>query len=124
MVAQPKASKETQTVQVVVMPEIKFYAALCFSKKKKAGLNNATLDTAFLDAVNNNQEQLWMATVHVGQQAVQFKHDTGAEVTAISMKTFRKLQNVKLCRASRVLLGPARQKLDIAQDNALQSRWN
>ena len=37
----------------------------------------------------------------------------GAEVTAVSEDVFASLQNVKLQEANRVLLGPARQKLDV-----------
>lgn len=42
-----------------------------------------------------------------------FKLDTGAEVTAISQKVYDKLPNAKLQKSSRVLMGPAQQKLQV-----------
>ena len=44
---------------------------------------------------------------------IQFKLDTGAEVTVISETAFANIKNTQLQRASRILLGPARQKLEV-----------
>ena len=44
---------------------------------------------------------------------IQFKLDTGAEVTAVSDKVLSSLCNAKLQKPSKVLLGPARQKLEV-----------
>ena len=44
---------------------------------------------------------------------IDFKLDIGAEVTAVSHEVFGGLKNVTLQKATRVLLGPAQQKLDV-----------
>ena len=93
------------------------FGAVCLSKR--ASLDDttldATLDSAFLDAVSDSQQQPWMATIRIGQQHdVRFKLDTGAEVTAINLETFKKLQKVQLHKASKALYGPARQRPKVA----------
>ena len=97
--------------------KIGHFGAVCLSKR--ASLDDttldATLDSAFLDAVSDSQQQPWMATILIGQQHdVQFKLNTGAEVTAINLETFKKLQKVQLHKASKALYGPARQRLKVA----------
>ena len=49
----------------------------------------------------------------MGKQKIQFKLDTGAEVTAMSDLSYRKLQKVCMSRASRVLFGPDHTHLDV-----------
>ena len=89
---------------------------MCVSKR--ASLDDttldATIDSTFLDAVSDSQQQPWMATNHTGQHDVRCKLDTGAEVRAINLETFKKLQKVQLQKASKALYHPARQKLKVA----------
>ena len=99
--------------------KIGHFGAACFNRK--AGLNDATLDSAFLNAVSDSQHQPWMATVRIEQQRdVKFKLDTGAEVTAINLETFNKLQKVQLRQPSKALYGPARQRLKVAGQCTIQ----
>ena len=61
-------------------------------------------------AVTNNT---WCATVQAGSRQLQFKLDTGAEVTAISEETFCSLQDIQLQKPSRILYGPELKPLEV-----------
>ena len=69
------------------------------------------LDTAFLDAMITSSESSWYITVTLESTMVQFKLDTGAAVTAISEETYHRLPSVQLQTPSKILSGPANQKL-------------
>ena len=71
------------------------------------------IDASFLDVLTANQKVSWTAKPFLNNQIIDFKLDTGAEVTAVSHEVFARLKNVTLQKATRVLLGPARQKLDV-----------
>ena len=53
------------------------------------------LDSAFLDAIEDTQATTWTAIVKLNSVDVLFKLDTGAEVSAITEETYKKL-NVTL----------------------------
>ena len=57
--------------------------------------------------------ETWTVAVQVGKETVQFKLDTGAEVTAISDFSFRKLKGIHLQKVSKVLHGPDRSPLSV-----------
>ena len=54
----------------------------------------------------------WTTEILLNQVKVSFKLDTGAEVTTISDDSYRQDGLPKLSKPSKVLYGPARQKLD------------
>ena len=56
---------------------------------------------------------VWIVAVRLDEQTVQFKVDSGAEVTAISDFSFRQLNGVHLHHASKVLYGPDHSRLDV-----------
>ena len=112
------------------------YSSLCFSKTKKQTFSVDTsptdelsvdttpseklppveelsLDTAFLDAMATSSESSWYVTVTLDTKVVQFKLDTGAAVTAISEETYRALPKTELKKPSKILSGPANQKLTV-----------
>ena len=71
------------------------------------------VETAFLGGVGGRKGQ-WVTKMSLCGQLAQFKIDTGAEVTAISHKQYRKLKlNVTLTKPSKVLYGPANQSLPV-----------
>ena len=71
-------------------------------------------DEVYIDSVVDNREKCWTADVLVGQTEVRFKLDTGAEVTAISERTYRTLVNPNsLQMTSLALFGPGRTPLNI-----------
>ena len=72
--------------------------------------NELSLDTAFLRNVRGNSKSLWTTKLQINKVELPFKLDTGAEVTAISEETYRKLS---LQQPTKVLYGPARQTLDV-----------
>ena len=73
----------------------------------------AFLDASFLGMVHTRASTVWMSSVRLGGKEVQFKLDTGAEVTAISDSTYHTLQGVKLKPATKPLYGPASQSLKV-----------
>ena len=71
-------------------------------------------DEVYIDSVVDNREKCWTADLLVGQTEVKFKLDTGAEVTAISERTYKTLVNPSpLEPTSLALFGPGRAPLNI-----------
>ena len=62
-------------------------------------------DSAFLDGVTDETAtpETWTVAVLVRKETVEFKLDTGAEVTATSDFSFRKLKGIHLQKQSKVL---------------------
>ena len=75
--------------------------------------DTAFLDAAFLGMIHTRASTIWMSSVKLGGKEVQFKLDTGAEVTAISDSTYQTLQGVKLKPATKPFYGPASQSLKV-----------
>lgn len=72
------------------------------------------LDTAFLDTVTTKTDSAWFATIEINGRKLNFKLDTGAEVTAISEQEYKKLDQPPLSPAKCALYGPSRQPLQTA----------
>ena len=89
------------------------YSAQCFFKNVSELESGNDMDAAYLDTVSNSQNAVWLTQVQVNQKTTSFKMDTGAEVTAISMDTYRHLKKPQLTTASKALYGPSRIKLKV-----------
>ena len=87
------------------------YRSQCFSKTVAASTNS--MESAFLGSVSTDNETSWTTTLRVTGKRIQFKLDTGAEVTAISENTYRTLGRIKLQQPTRSLLGPVGQSLTV-----------
>ena len=87
------------------------FASQCFSKTVRATADELSLDSSFLDAMTSANHNSWNTEVLLEKTSVNFKLDTGAEVTAITEKTFKLLNGIKLCRPAKTLHGPAKQSL-------------
>jgi len=73
-----------------------------------------SLDTAFLDAVTSGKQMSpWTSTTFIEDIEADFKLDTGAEATAITMSTYNSLPSIELQKPKKTLLGPAQQPLDV-----------
>ena len=93
-----------------------YFGAQCFSKEVAATTHEegAQQDAAFLGpVVAETKTTTWTNTLVIAGKKVQFKLDTGAEVTAMSKTTYRRLGQVTLQRATRSLQGPAGQPLNV-----------
>ncbi len=88
------------------------YASVCLSKTVAAIEDEASDDVVFLDVVTTDEKKVWFETVQLQSTNVKFKLETGAEVTVISSDVVETL-SVQLVRPSRVLQGPAGQKLQV-----------
>ena len=75
--------------------------------------DSAFLDAAYLGMVHTQPSSVWMTSVKLGGTPTEFKLDTGAEVTAISERTYNSLQGVTLQPATKSLYGPANQALKV-----------
>ena len=79
------------------------------------------LDVLFLGAFETTTEKSWSTTVTLGDQTVQFKLDTGAEVSAISERDYScrlplcrlSLPRPKLDPPTQMRYGPTRQSLKV-----------
>ena len=71
-----------------------------------------SLDSAFLDAIEDTRATTWTATVTLNNVDVLFKLDTGAEVSAITVETYQKLR-VKLEKPQKTLYGPSQATLTV-----------
>ena len=80
------------------------------SKTIAAVTEETNLDGLFLGAVETTTEKSWSTTVTLGGQTVQFKLDTGAEVSAISERDYKRLPlpRPKLDPPTQMLHGPTR----------------
>ena len=85
------------------------YSAHCFTKS----LSEVKITDNFLDTVSTSGETSWLITVQLEGKETSFKLDTGAEVTAVSEKTFTLLGKPGLKAPSQTLYGPSQQPLEI-----------
>ena len=89
---------------------------VCRSTKKVAEVNQQEESELFLGEVHidhlksgNNQ---WKVDIMVNDQLVNFKIDSGADVSVLPVHTYEKLENTKLQPTNKVLLGPCNYKLN------------
>ena len=87
------------------------YSSQCFSKQVSEVAGENHLETAFLDTVSVNQTSSWHARIRLNACETNFKLDTGAEVTAISEQTYKRLKKPQLTTTSKILHGPSQQPL-------------
>ena len=83
-------------------------------------------DTVFLDTVDNLNSNQWNITVLVENNPVFFKVDTGAEVTALSEKSFHTFVNPvpELKKSPHMLRGANRSPLDIVCECQMTLHYN
>ena len=91
------------------------YGKQCFSKNTKGSSSTSelTMDSVFLGALSTTQKSAWSTEVEINKKKINFKLDTGAEVTAVSEKAYHTLGQPPLKKANRIIYGPAQQKLDV-----------
>ena len=90
--------------------------AYCFSKPSVVSAVAAeghTEDLAFLGTVSTPDSSTWRSTLHVNGKRVQFKLDTGAEVSAVSEETHLRVYGKQLQSPTKVLYGSAYQPLEV-----------
>ena len=71
-----------------------------------------SLESTFLDAIEDTRATTWTTTVKLNNVDVLFKLDTRAEVSAITVETYQKL-NVKLAKPLKTLYGPSQAPLTV-----------
>ena len=90
------------------------FGSQCLSKTAaEVQLDESNLDSAFLDTLSQSSTETWRVKLKLASQTLEFKIDTGAEVTAISDVAFRAFKGFKLDRPKKMLYGPARNLLKV-----------
>ena len=90
------------------------FSSQCLSKTvAEVEPDESYVDTAFLDTLSQNSSETWRVKLRLCGQMLEFKIDTGAEVTAISDAAFRTLRGSKLKSPKKTLYGPARTPLKV-----------
>ena len=87
------------------------YSSQFFSKQVSEVASENHLETAFLDTVSADQPSSWQVRIRLNACETTFKLDTGAEVTAITEKTYKSLKQPQLTTTSKILHGPSQQQL-------------
>ena len=64
-------------------------------------------DSAFLGVLTGNGDTSRTSMLKIAGMRIEFKLDTGAEVTTISETTYHKLDKIPLQKATRCFQGPA-----------------
>ena len=71
------------------------FSSQCLSKTvAEVQPDESYVNTAFLDTLSQNSSETWRVKLRLCGQMLEFKIDTGAEVTAISDAAFRTLKGV------------------------------
>ena len=92
------------------------YSVMCYQKAISTVSEEHTeepTDTAFLDTITDYDMKWWTSVLTVNGKQIPFKLDTGAEVTAISKKTWEELGQPALKLSDKHLFGPAQQQLAV-----------
>jgi len=98
--------------------KIGHYGALCRSRDVSTLIqvrdkHAETQEDPFLGAINPQSQSQWTEIVHLNGHPIQFKLDTGAEVTAMSEATYNHIGRPHLEKSEKKLLGPAGTALSI-----------
>jgi transposase InsO family protein len=106
------------------------YAKVCLSKKRPSPAEKpvqavTSANSLFLDTISmaDDSNNTWYAEIHVNGKPVRFRIDTGADVTAIALETYRDLSDAPLKPAEHVLSGPNRATLDVVGCFTAQLQW-
>ena len=97
------------------------FQSVCKSSKKVAAVQAADDDGEFLGTVTAQVQTFtgkvgtdpWMVELLLNGSPVQFKIDTGADVSVLPESTFKRLSGITLQQASRSLSGPSQQPLQV-----------
>ena len=100
------------------------YSSVCRSKAVATLSEESPVDNGFLDTIHETKGTSWTAPIKINGQEIVFKLDTGAEATAVSMKTFKTLKSIQLQQSAKVLCGPNNQPLKVLGQTSVQLTYN
>ncbi|XP_064476419.1 uncharacterized protein LOC135390594 [Ornithodoros turicata] len=87
------------------------YSRVCLSA---AAVRVVSEEPAFLGTINVEGPKRWLAPINLCGATLDFKVDTGADVTVVSEETYRTyLSTIPLNKPSTILKGPNRSKLQV-----------
>jgi hypothetical protein len=85
------------------------YASVCKSRSTVREVE----DYGFLGEVNSNNSEPWIINLKVKDTDIQFKIDTGAVLSVVLEYVFKKLKNIRLVKADKILFGPGQKQLQV-----------
>ena len=92
------------------------FKAHCLSKTSQASTGEIEAEeegAAFQGTLSSGSSSSWRSTVSLNDKAIELKLDTGAEGTAVSDETYKRVYGKQLQRPTRVLYGPSYQSLRV-----------
>ena len=83
------------------------FSVMCYSKSVQNVTECDTMDSFFLNTIHNSpNSKCWTMQISVNQVNLQFKLDTGSEVTAIIEQAYKALGSPKTNQPVKKLCGP------------------
>ena len=90
------------------------FSVMCYSKSVQNVTECDTMDSFFLNTIDNSpNSKCWTMQISVNQVNLQFKLDTGAEVTAITEQAYKALGSPKTNQPVKKLCGPTSKPLKV-----------
>ncbi|KAL5006376.1 hypothetical protein ScPMuIL_015182 [Solemya velum] len=75
--------------------------------------SDSEADYAFVGVITDKKSCPWNIKLEMNSVSVDFKIDTGADVTAISVSDFRRIGRFPLQETNKILYGPGQSRLDV-----------
>ena len=97
------------------------YAVMCRSKKKVHNIDKENEEEETLgsivecqdkDCVNSVKEDLWHVTLQINEKSVKFRVDTGADVSVVPRRLFKK-NSPLIEKTNKKLLGPGKMEIKV-----------
>ena len=85
----------------------------CASVCKSRSTVREVEDYGLLGEVNSNNSEPWIINLKVKDTDIQFKIDTGAVLSVVLEYVFKKLKNIKLVKADKILFEPGQKQLQV-----------
>lgn len=89
------------------------FAKSCRTGKTVESVNVNSDSEGFLGTVNTVGDRPWTTKLFIRKKEIDFKIDTGADVTVISDSDLKGINNIELIKANKRLSGPGNTNLDV-----------
>lgn len=88
------------------------FVKVCRRKKVAEVLDNNQADCVFIGSIKSSGSKPWMVTINIHGKEIDFKVDTGADVTVLPA-TEQVIENIALTKPTKILCGPDKRPLDV-----------
>ena len=96
-----------------------YFKSMCKSKNVIADISDSEEELVFLDTVHSEiavvdgNTKPWVMDIQLNGESIEFKIDTGADVTVIPAATYKASRDKRLQPAGRILCGPSQHPLSV-----------